>query len=273
MGVHGNQPGLAPTSTAITMSIEDISQRFWSPNYIIGPGSWTGPWDFFDNSLGSLSLVHHHQSTNVLFCHILHADSGRVLLKIPTPFLRWQDPQLSSVGRFLCRGKGIQPQTASTGSSGVYFSVQLPTFPTVNIHLNRSTPISLSPTAAAAITMKRTNPSYPFNHTIRPKWSFRRPPPPKAQLSPWKHPPTSVWGDVWSSKRRWALHSIFDTQIHIPCKAMRQQQGENNMGGTSLFVLVSILTWFSYIVAGLAVTPPTSRVTPSCYTMLGTNIL
>jgi hypothetical protein len=66
-------------------------------------------------------------------------------------------------------GKGVQPQTASTGSFGVYFSVQLPTVPTVNLQLNRSTPISLSPIAAAAITMKRTNPSYPFNHAIRPK--------------------------------------------------------------------------------------------------------
>jgi hypothetical protein len=65
-------------------------------------------------------------------------------------------------------GKGIQPQTASTGSFGVYFSVQLPTDETVNLQLNRSTHISLSPTTATVITMKRTNPSYPFNHAIRP---------------------------------------------------------------------------------------------------------
>jgi hypothetical protein len=57
--------------------------------------------------------------------------------------------------------KGIQFQTASTGSFGGYFSVQLPTVPTVKLQLNRGTPISLSPPA-------RTNTSYHINHaTVR----------------------------------------------------------------------------------------------------------
>jgi hypothetical protein len=53
--------------------------------------------------------------------------------------------------------KGIQPQTASTGSFGGHFSVQLPTVPTVKLQLNPSTPISLSPPT-------RTNTSYHINH-------------------------------------------------------------------------------------------------------------
>jgi hypothetical protein len=61
--------------------------------------------------------------------------------------------------------------------------------------------------------------------------------------------------------------STFGAWIHIPAKAMWQQQGEKDMG-TSWFVLVSKLTWFSYIAAGLAVTPLTSRVTPSYYAIV-----
>jgi hypothetical protein len=65
--------------------------------------------------------------------------------------------------------------------------------------------------------------------------------------------------------------STFDPRMHIPGKAMRQQQGKKRMG-TSWFVLVSKLTWFSYIAVGLAVTPPTSGVTPCCYTTVRTAI-
>jgi hypothetical protein len=51
-------------------------------------------------------------STNVLFCRILHANSGRVLLKIPMPYVPWRDPQYAVNHIFIRNAR----RTASTTS-------------------------------------------------------------------------------------------------------------------------------------------------------------